>query len=140
SLARGPGAGLSASAGILAANAVYFALSATSLGAVLIASWQVFAAIKWVGAGYLVWLGARMIFGVADLATPAAPTAGPQSLGRSLGLGLLTQGANPKALIFFTAILPQFIDASAPVLSQVLILGVSSVVIEFIVLSVYVGT
>jgi homoserine/homoserine lactone efflux protein len=48
--------------------------------------------------------------------------------------------ANPKALVFFTAILPQFIDLTVPVLQQVLILGASSFVIEVIALSLYVAT
>jgi threonine/homoserine/homoserine lactone efflux protein len=51
--------------------------------------------------------------------------------------GFIVQGANPKALVFFTAILPQFIDISHSVASQVLILGVSSIVVEFFILLLY---
>jgi homoserine/homoserine lactone efflux protein len=61
-------------------------------------------------------------------------------LKRSFSIAVLTQGSNPKALIFFTAILPQFIDPALPVVRQVLILGISSVLIEFVVLSIYVAT
>jgi homoserine/homoserine lactone efflux protein len=53
---------------------------------------------------------------------------------------VVTQAANPKALVFFTAILPQFIEPASPLLPQVLILGASSFVIEVIVLSLYVAT
>ncbi len=56
----------------------------------------------------------------------------------SFSHGFLTQGANPKALVFFTAILPQFIDPRAAVGVQVAILGVSSVLIELGVLTIYV--
>jgi homoserine/homoserine lactone efflux protein len=51
--------------------------------------------------------------------------------------GLVLQVANPKALVFFVALLPQFIEANRSVVRQVLILGVTSVVIEFFVLLAY---
>ena len=53
--------------------------------------------------------------------------------------GFAVQAANPKALVFFVALLPQFIDASAPVGRQIFILGASSVLIEFSVLALYVA-
>src|SRR6185436_6620042 len=49
----------------------------------------------------------------------------------------LLQGANPKALLFFTAILPQFIDPNYSIALQVLILGGSSIVVEFFILFAY---
>jgi homoserine/homoserine lactone efflux protein len=51
--------------------------------------------------------------------------------------GFALQVANPKALIFFVALLPQFLDVSRPIASQMAILGVTSVVIEFVVLAGY---
>lgn len=141
SLSRGARAGFAASAGILTANAAYFTLSGTSLGAVLVASVEAFTVIKWAGAAYLVWLGGRMLFGNNGSpirAQGAEPSV--RSGRRAFSLAVLTQGANPKALIFFTAILPQFIDPNEAVLRQILILGISSVVIEFLVLALYVGT
>lgn len=141
SISRGARAGFLASSGILTANAAYFALSGTSLGAVLVASWQAFTIIKWVGAGYLVWLGGHMLFAnhASRTGTDVHGTS-TQSRQPAFSVAVLTQGANPKALVFFTAILPQFIDSNAPVLPQILILGISSVVIEFLVLAVYIGT
>ena len=140
-ISRGTRAGFAASLGILTANIAYFALSGTSLGAVLVTSWQAFTVIKWVGAGYLVWLGGHML--LRNRALPIqvnieeTPTHSRQ---RAFSLAVLTQGANPKSLVFFTAILPQFINPDAPVLPQILILGISSVVIEFIILTLYIGT
>ena len=57
---------------------------------------------------------------------------------RSLIRAVLVQGTNPKALVFFIALLPQFINPAAAVAPQVLVLGLSSVLIEFVVLTLYV--
>jgi homoserine/homoserine lactone efflux protein len=139
-LSRGGRAGVAGSLGILTANALYFALSATTLGAILRASWQLFMVVKWLGAAYLVWLGVRMIFSRAQrLGSAVPPELSRRSATRSFWLGFLTQGANPKALLFFTAILPQFIDPGGAVGLQIFVLGASSVVIEFIALTVYVA-
>jgi homoserine/homoserine lactone efflux protein len=138
-LSRGGRAGIAGSFGILAANAVYFALSATTLGAVLQTSWQLFVVVKWLGAAYLVWLGARMIFSRAQRPESSAPMElSRRSTARSFWLGFVTQGANPKALLFFTAILPQFIDPRGAVGPQIVLLGVSSVLIELVALIMYV--
>ena len=137
-LGRGAREGFNASLGILAANTMYFALSATGLGAVLLASRTVFVAIKWIGAAYLVYLGIRMIFARATAAS-FLETAAPRRARGSFWNGFVVQAANPKALIFFTALLPQFIDPDAAVAPQIGILAVSSVVIELGVLSIYVA-
>jgi homoserine/homoserine lactone efflux protein len=61
-----------------------------------------------------------------------------RELDRRAGGGrFVLQTSNPKALVFFVALLPQFIDARGPVAWQVLVLGVTSVVIEFVVLLAY---
>jgi len=143
SLSKGPWAGLAACAGILAANTAYFALSATSVGALLVQSAEVFTAIKWLGAAYLIWLGAKMIVerhSTIVSASPASSGSTARDTRNAFSIAVITQGANPKALIFFTAILPQFISATSPVVPQILILGISSVVIEFLVLGLYVAT
>ncbi len=133
-LARGAGPGVAAALGILAANAFYFAVSATGIAAVIVASSEVFTVLKLGGAAYLVWTGIRMLRGARGT---AAPPARPD-VGRSFVRGLVVQGANPKALVFFVALLPQFIDPQRPVAPQILVLGVSSVVIELAALVLYV--
>jgi threonine/homoserine/homoserine lactone efflux protein len=125
-----------ANLGILSGNAFYFALSATGLGVLVKTSHDAFLIVKWAGAAYLVFLGVRMIFSKStalDAATPPANVSGSHILGR----GILLQLANPKALIFFTAFLPQFVSPNAPVARQMLILGVTSTVLEFFILAGY---
>lgn len=136
-LARGGRASLWANAGILTGNAFYFLLSALGLGAVLLASHDVFTIIKYAGAAYLIYLGAQTIRG-AGLAFHRSGGAKPTTEDwRTLKRGFALQAANPKALVFFVALLPQFIDASRPIAPQVLILGATSVIIEFFVLAAY---
>jgi homoserine/homoserine lactone efflux protein len=135
-LAQGTRASIFSNVGILAGNTVYFVLSATGLGLVLLASYDLFFAIKWIGAAYLVWLGV-----VALVAKPSSRAALPEARRsgalRLFANGIVVQLANPKALLFFTALLPQFIDSAEPLWPQVSILAITSVVIEFFVLLAY---
>jgi homoserine/homoserine lactone efflux protein len=134
---RGPGKSVWGIGGILGANTMYFALSATSLGAVIVASYKLFFLIKWLGAAYLVYLGLRSFFGKASLMALPESKEGSRTGPRILRDGFFLQAANPKALLFFTAILPQFIDAHRNVVFQILLLGITSVVVESVVLSTY---
>src|SRR5215470_18874902 len=126
-----------ASGGILTANAMYFALSATSLGAVIAASYKLFFLIKWAGAAYLVYLGLASFLGKSSVLSLPEEKSEARSGRRILRDGFVLQAANPKALLFFTAILPQFIDAHRNVALQVIILGLSSVAVEFMILFAY---
>ncbi|HKR63363.1 MAG TPA: LysE family transporter [Thermoanaerobaculia bacterium] len=128
-----------ANAGILAANAFYFAVSATGLGMLIHASHDAFLVVKFVGAGYLVLTGIRMMLGKGEGLSPS-PQPSSRDAGRgsaTLLKGFVLQAANPKALVFFTAFLPQFVSPSAPIAMQLVILGVTSIVIEFFVLMGY---
>ena len=134
---QGPGKSVWASWGILSANAMYFALSATSLGAVIVASYKLFFFIKWAGAAYLVYLGLASFFGKSSVLALPDASLDDRSGPRILRGGFVLQAANPKAILFFTAILPQFIDARHNVAFQILMLGISSVVVEFAILFAY---
>jgi homoserine/homoserine lactone efflux protein len=134
---RGPGKSVWASWGILTANAMYFILSATSLGAVIVASYKLFFLIKWIGAAYLVYLGVSSFFGKSSVMSLPEAGANERTGIRILRDGFLLQAANPKALLFFTAILPQFIDARHNVAFQIFILGISSILVEFAILFSY---
>jgi homoserine/homoserine lactone efflux protein len=138
-LTYGGRASLWANAGILAGNTLYFVLSALGLSAVLVASHDVFLVIKYAGAAYLVYLGLRTMR--AAHAAVAAPVAAADRTRnwQTLARGFALQTANPKALMFFAALLPQFIDARQSIGVQILVLALTSVVIEFCVLAAYGG-
>ncbi|TDJ38062.1 MAG: LysE family translocator [Gammaproteobacteria bacterium] len=127
--------GIEATAGVIVANAAYFIAAATGLIAVHMLSLEMFTLIKWTGAAYLIWLGGRAIWlsfqPVRNLATTADSTKRP------FWRGLVVQGANPNLLVYFGAILPQFVDPNSAIAPQVAILAVSSFVIEFSILSGY---
>jgi len=136
-LAQGARRSIWASLGILSANGLYFALSATSVGALLVASETFFAMVRWCGAAYLVWLGLSALLGKSSPITVSKATARETSP-RSIYLsGLTLQLANPKTLVFFVAILPQFVDPRLPVGAQMLWLAAGSVIPEFFILAGY---
>ncbi|MCU1335183.1 MAG: rhtB [Bryobacterales bacterium] len=137
-LRRGPRASVAVILGILSANSIYFAISATSLGAVLLASYRLFFLVKWAGAAYLVYLGVKALLSKSSALGHAECASGAsRSFLRLFADGLLLQLANPKAIIFFAALLPQFIDPKGELALQVVILGITSIVIEFLVLLSY---
>lgn len=136
-LTQGARRSIYATLGILSANAIYFALSATSIGAVIAASPTFFTAVKWLGAAYLVYVALSAIFGRPSPLTVSNAASRPASR-RSIYLaGLSLQLANPKTLIFFAAILPQFVDPRLPVAAQMLWLAAGSVIPELFILAGY---
>ena len=138
SITGGRAAGVRATTGVLGANAIYFALSASGLVALHALSAEAFTLVKWSGAAYLVWLAVttlRRSFREGEL----AETGQAGEAGRPFWRGFVAQGANPNLLVYFTAILPQFIDPGTAVAPQVALLACSSFVIEFTVLTVYAG-
>jgi threonine/homoserine/homoserine lactone efflux protein len=123
--------------GILTGNAIDFAISAIGLGAVLVVSEILFNIIKYLGAAYLVYLGGRMI--VVSFSHHSSEELAPiETSGNRLFMqGLTTQLANPKAIVFFTALLPQFVNPNRNMALQYFVLGVVSVAVEFPVLLFY---
>jgi len=118
---HGPARAMASAAGALLASVVIMSLSAMGLGAVLAASEAAFTVLKVVGAAYLVWLGVKTFRSQGGLALDTGAAAGS---GKSLfGQGLLVGLSNPKALLFFAAFFPQFIDPASPVLPQFALLA-----------------
>lgn len=106
-------------------------LSAMGLGALLAASETAFTTAKVVGAAYLVWLGIKTFRSDAVLHVDEAA---PRS--RSFYLqGLLVGASNPKAVLFFAAFFPQFLNPQAPIAPQFALLAATFVALEFSVLT-----
>lgn len=99
---------------------------AAGLGALIAQSIAAYTVVKLLGAGYLVWLGVQTIRKRHAVTVAAAgdDTDDPVTLGVAARQGFVVGIANPKAIVFFTAVLPQFVDPAAgrPSL-QLLILG-----------------
>lgn len=132
-LAQGRAAGLVSAFGISAGCCLHAVALAFGLTAVLAASPLAFVVIKFAGAAYLAWLGARMLFargappdgtsevgrtdaGAAQVAsTGAADAVAPQRTLPTIFLqALLTNLLNPKVILFFLAFFPQFVAAGGP--------------------------
>ena len=126
-----------AALGILSANAIYFALSSTALGMVLVSSPVFFGVVKWAGAAYLAWIGVRTLCGQPSPLRINDPGRQATSAIATWLAGLTLQLANPKVLVFFLAILPQFVDARLPVPSQMFWLAAGSMIPEFFILAAY---
>jgi threonine/homoserine/homoserine lactone efflux protein len=118
---RGTRAGLAAALGVGVGCLLHVALAALGVAALLASSPLAFAALKWAGAGYLVYIGARGLWqsrrksAVTEAAV--APTAAAGAGNDATGLwptfwqGAFINALNPKVALFFLAFLPQFIDA-----------------------------
>lgn len=123
--------------------ALQIAIVAAGVGAILAASSTAsstaFYAIKWFGVAYLIYLAVKQWRALpADLSDNAAV----RPIGKPLALvfrGFLVNVSNPKALVFMLAVLPQFVDPHAPLLSQYLILGTTMICVDLIVMAGYTG-
>ena len=108
--------GAAAALGISAGCLVHVFAAAIGLSALLAASSVAFTAIKLLGAGYLLYIGVRMLLAhpTANDNAPTTGTADQLSLPQVFWQGALTNVLNPKVALFFLAFLPQFVAADAP--------------------------
>jgi RhtB (resistance to homoserine/threonine) family protein len=112
-LRRGVRAGVVAALGIVSGCFVHVFAAALGVGALLATSATAFSVLKWIGAGYLLWMGWRLL---RSKATPLELGAGTAEadLWQVYRSGFLTNLLNPKVAIFFLAFVPQFIAPEAP--------------------------
>ncbi len=119
--AQGPRGGAAAALGVCAGLFVWGAGAALGLNALMAASSAAFAALKWAGAAYLVFLGVQFIFR-PPVALAAGPSAGG-TLRAAFRRGFLTNVLNPKVGVFYATFLPQFIPPGVPVAGFSLLLA-----------------
>lgn len=128
---------LATAAGDLSANALQMLAAGLGLAALIAASGAALTVIKWAGVAYLVWLGIRMIRR-AKPNDPHLTGARPAVPLKTLWMqGFLTSAANPKAVVFFAALFPQFISAEAAFWPQFLILSATYIALDGLFLSAY---
>ena len=114
--ARGSWAGV----GVASSNCVQGAAAAAGLGAILVQARPVFEAIKWAGVVYLALLAMQALHRAVradapDVSGLATPTQSRASALRGWRQGFLSNITNPKVLVFYLAVLPQFLRPHAPV-------------------------
>jgi threonine/homoserine/homoserine lactone efflux protein len=136
SIGQGRGAGLVSVLGISAGCLFHVTAAALGLSALMLAVPLAYDAVRYAGAAYLVWLGARAI---ASKASPLGVQATePDRLGRIFRQGMLTNMFNPKVALFFLAFLPQFTDPTrGAVPLQIAVLGSIFIADGTVVCAVY---
>ena len=132
-LAGGRREGVLSSLGTFLGGLVHVVAAATGLSIVLATSAIAFAAVKYAGAAYLIYLGVRMIISARkdkdkDIDIPVSPK---QARRNPFWQGIATEVLNPKTAIFFLAFIPQFVNrAGDRVFWQFLLLGTISVALN----------
>ena len=125
--------------GIQTGNLVFFICIALGLGTLLATATTAFTVLRFAGAIYLLYLGCKIILSTFRRRNSTAPAraVAPASRRGLFLQGLLIQLTNPKALLFVSALVPQFIDAHRPMASQLVLLFLATVTIDCVVLSSY---
>ena len=133
-LAGGRAEGVASSLGTGVGGMVHVLAGSLGVSAVVLASAELFTALKLVGAAYLIWLGLRTFHSARRDAPPgfaggpAAPPIGPR---RAFREGVLVEALNPKTAAFFLTFVPHFVDpAAGHVALQFLLLGFVSVALN----------
>ncbi|HET9444112.1 MAG TPA: LysE family translocator, partial [Acidimicrobiales bacterium] len=124
SAGQGRRAGLVSVAGVHTGTVVHVVAAGAGLSALLVASATAFTVVKLAGAGYLVWLGARILVQRRRAGPGHLPPVAARSMGRVYVDAVVLNVLNPKTAVFFLAFVPQFVDrARGDQAVQVLVLG-----------------
>ena len=133
---RGKAAALLGMVGMNTASLVWFAGAALGLGTLVMAFPKAFHLIALAGAAYVAWLGIKSITSSCKPADPQALA--HQPTGRSAFVdGFAVQISNPKAVLFFTAVLPPFLDPHRPLPAQLAAFAMATIGFDVISMSAY---
>lgn len=133
---KGKRAAIEGVVGMNLATLSWFAAAALGLGALIAAFPAVFKALALVGAAYVAWLGLKAL--VAAWKGEGGPTHALIRTGRTPFVdGFMVQITNPKILLFFTAVLPPFVDVKRPFLPQLLLLCIATIGLDVITMTLY---
>lgn len=132
-VAGGRAEGLASCIGTGLGGMLHVLAAALGLSLLVAQSATAFNVVKYLGAAYLVYLGVRMLLSrhAAALDPPSGVTA--QGTRRALLDGVMVEALNVKTALFFLAFLPQFIDATAPLVPQLVLLGSVCVLLNTLV-------
>jgi homoserine/homoserine lactone efflux protein len=128
--------------GLLLSSLMLIGLSIAGLGAILAASGTLFNIVKYLGAAYLIYLGVRMwrtrpSVPLAHDAFDTAHKADDGQLAELFRTGFFVGVSNPKDLLFFGALFPQFITTTTPLLGQVVVLSLTWCAVALVVMAGY---
>jgi threonine/homoserine/homoserine lactone efflux protein len=133
-LAGGRTEGVASSFGTGLGGMVHVLSGALGVSALVLASAELFAALKLVGATYLVWIGVRTVVAARREAAVCAAATPRLSVRRAFREGVVVEALNPKTAAFFLAFVPQFVDpAQGCVALQFVILGFVSMALNTLV-------
>lgn len=126
---------LSTAWGNVCATALQCLVSFAGLGFILAQAAWVFAVIRYAGAAYLVYLGARLLFGATDaLVSDGVAIESRRNLFRQ---AFVVTASNPKAVVFFSALFPQFFSDGSLSLAKATVMLVSVLVTTFVCMMLY---
>jgi threonine/homoserine/homoserine lactone efflux protein len=126
-LAGGSREGLASSVGLGLGGLVHVVGGAFGISALVMASAEAFTLLKIAGALYLIWLGLNTWRGARIVEPTEVRTTGMR---RAFREGIVVEALNPKTAAFFLAFIPQFVDPSANVAGQFVVLGLISVALN----------
>jgi len=122
--------------GDISANFIQMILVSIGLGAIIANSDVAFDVIKWLGAATLFYMGIKMLFSSANGVKKQEDLQQVSNL-RLYISGFMVAAGNPKAIVFFTAFFPQFIDTTQPIFQQLAIMCPTMALLDFSMVMLY---